>query len=283
MKFLCSMESTSAYTVLTGSTSGIGKETARALAKKGIPLILPVRNTDKGKELKNELQSKTDLIVLPCDLGSLKSVNNCISDIKQLNVPVDRIINNAGGIWMEKSLSADGYERSFAVNHLAHFQLTKGLLSLLQKTEDPRVINLSSGAHALSKTDLSDPLFKDRKYNGMTAYADSKLYNILFTRQLYTLHGSWLFTAAVHPGVVATAFSQNNKGWVSRIFRWMGPFILSPAKGAKTSLYCALEAPRDLNGLYWTKSKPARSSKEANDPRLAEKLWEVSESLLEGS
>lgn len=268
------------YTIITGSTSGIGEATAKALAAHKVPLILPVRNIDKGEALKAELKNHSEIHVISCDLGSLKSVANCAQVIQDLNFPINRIINNAGGIWMEKNLTADGYERSFQVNHLAHFLLTSELIPLLKQSEDSRVINLSSAAHFLSRSQLDDPMFQTRPYKGMTAYADSKFYNILFTRDLFERYGDWLFTAAVHPGVVGSGFSLNNKGWVSRAFRWMRPFILKPEKGCLTTLYCASVADRKLNGLYWNKQKPSKTLPAAMDSKLSEKLRIMSENLI---
>lgn len=270
----------SPHTIITGSTSGIGQATARALAAQNIPLILPVRNIDKGEAMKKELQNRSEIHVISCDLGSLKSVASCAQVIQDLNVPVNRIINNAGGIWMDKNLTADGFERSFQVNHLAHFLLTTKLIPLLKQSEDARVINLSSAAHFISRSQLDDPMFQKRSYKGMTAYADSKFYNVLFTRDLFERYGDWLFTAAVHPGVVGSGFSLNNKGWVSRAFRWMRPFILKPEKGCLTTLHCATVAERKLNGLYWNKQKPAKPLPAAMDSKLSDTLRILSENLI---
>jgi NAD(P)-dependent dehydrogenase (short-subunit alcohol dehydrogenase family) len=269
--------------LITGATSGIGKETALGLSKKGATLVLVGRNGEKLDRTVSEIVSQTGnrlLDTLICDLTSMDSVRKLAADFRTKHQRLDVLINNAGEIVVERRTTADGYEYTLALDHLSHFLLTALLIDVIKASAPSRIINVSSSAHRLGHIDFED-LMSQRRYKAMGAYCQAKLADLLFTYELARrLSGSGVTANALHPGVVRTNFGLGIKGrW--RILLMLGkPFSISARKGAKTSIYLASSADvAQTTGKYFVKSKEKRSSKESYDESEAKRLWDESARL----
>lgn len=269
--------------VITGATSGIGEATALALARKDHAVYLLVRNVQKGEQLQQEIISQTgnqSVFVIYCDLADMKTVCAAAAELKGKLFAINTLINNAGGIVQKRQLSKDGLELTFALNHMGHFLLTQQLMPLLERGQ-ARIINLSSMAHKFGR-----PVFKnlqfEHDYSAMKAYGQAKLFNIYFTKSLAERFGAKGITAyAVHPGVVNTGFGSGLSG-AGKLLMWLArPFMISPEEGAATSIYLASEAKLSpkLNGLYFSKKQPAKTSLMADNVSARNRLWEISELL----
>jgi NAD(P)-dependent dehydrogenase (short-subunit alcohol dehydrogenase family) len=270
-------------TVITGTTSGIGEETAIALAKKDHALYLLVRNTEKGEQLKQRLIAETGnqhIFIVRCDLADMKSVKAAADELKAKLFAVNVLINNAGGIFNERELTKDGFEMTFAVNHLGPFLLTMLLMPLLEKGH-ARIINLSSEMHKAGKP-LFDNLQGEHSYSPMKFYGMTKLFNIYFTKSLAEKYADKGITAfAVHPGVVNTNFSAHTTGLVKVIFWLAGPFMINSEKGAETPVYLATAPKLDkLSGQYFIKKKVTKAAPVANDAEARNRLWDISLELV---
>jgi retinol dehydrogenase-12 len=271
--------------VVTGANVGIGLETARGLAQQGYRVFMAARNEAKGQAAVADVQGSVpgaQVELLKLDLASLASVRAAAAAVKAKAPQVHLLVNNAGLILSERQETEDGFESTFGINHLGHFLLT----TLLMDSFAPgvRVVNLSSEAHRMSKgLDFDDLMRSRRPYQGMPAYADSKLANILFTRSLAKRLKGGGVAHAVHPGVVRSGFAADGdvKGAFAVLVKLGGPFMLTPAKGARTSLHVATspDAATD-SGRYWARSKPKRPARAAQDDAAAEQLWSVSEALV---
>ncbi|GAB4125497.1 MAG: SDR family oxidoreductase [Raineya sp.] len=264
--------------LLTGASAGIGKETALALAQKNNVLILPVRNIGKGEEVKKEILQKNpqaQIHLYACDLASMQSIKTFAEQVKQDFDSIDVLINNAG-LWQNKfETSADSIELTWAVNHLAPFLLTNLLLNLLKKAEMARIINVSSDLHQ-GEINWQDVEFK-KNFNGLNAYKQSKLANILFTRSLAAKLKDTNITAnALMPGFIATDIFRKMPAFV----RWLIPlFAKTPKQGAETTIYLATSPEvAGISGEYFKDKKRARSSYYSKNMQAAQKLWELSES-----
>ncbi|WP_299358490.1 SDR family oxidoreductase [Mucilaginibacter sp.] len=269
-------------TVITGATSGIGEATAFELAKKGHALYLLVRNVPKGEELKKRIIIETgnkNINIINCDLSDLASVAAAANQLKEKLFNINILINNAGGMFNDFILSKDGFEMTFALNHLGHFLLTTSLMPLLEKGH-ARIINVSSDMHKMGKPDF-DSLQNPEKYSAMKAYGNSKLFNIYFTKSIAEKYGDKGVTAyALHPGIVKTNFNSKLKGFLKVFFSLATPFMIAPEKGAETSIYLAT-APKleTKNGLYFYKRKVTKTAPVANYVNARNQLWELSEEL----
>jgi NAD(P)-dependent dehydrogenase (short-subunit alcohol dehydrogenase family) len=273
--------------VVTGATSGIGRETARALARHGARVLLAVRNTDAGAELAGDMDGRAD--VVPLDLASFASVRACAERIQE---PVDLLVNNAGVMTPpRRRLTDDGFELQFQTNHLGHFLLTALLLPRLLQTSAPRVTTVSSIAHRNADRQVLDGNLTGT-YNPQTAYGNSKLANLLFALELQRRSessGSALTSTAAHPGVTATNLVASPDGLgsipllgtLSRPFTRL--FFANATAGAESTLYAATVAePGSYTGptsLRETRGPvgPAALSPLARDADLAAALWRVSE------
>jgi NAD(P)-dependent dehydrogenase (short-subunit alcohol dehydrogenase family) len=269
-------------TVITGPTSGIGKVTAQELAKKDHALYLLVRNTEKGEELRKELTAQTGnqaIHVIRCNLADLQSVREAADELKAKLFNINVLINNAGGAFHERTLSKDGFELTFAVNHLGHFLLTESLMPLLQKGH-ARIINVASEAHRSAKPNFDD-LQMEKSYTGLKAYGIAKLFNIYFTKSLAEKYRQTGITAyALHPGVVLTNIWDGATGFLKVIIWLMKPFMISPEKGAETTIYLATQPKLEQkSGLYFKKCKVAKTAPNADNAAARNRLWEISEKL----
>ncbi|TSD67151.1 SDR family oxidoreductase [Inquilinus sp. KBS0705] len=272
-------------TVITGATSGIGKETALALAQKGHAIYLLVRNTAKGEELKAYIIEHTknkSIYVVECDLADLKSVQTAAELLKGSLLAINVLINNAGGIFTNYEESKDGFEMTFAVNHLGHFLLVQNLLPVLERGQT-RIINVSSDAHKIGKPNFKDLKWKNRAYSAFTAYGTAKLFNIFFTRSLAIKYGPKGVTSfALHPGLVNTGFGAQLVGMGKMLMWLMRPFMISAEEGAKTTVYLATAGRVDAkSGKYFKNREVKGTSAAAASEDGRNKLWELSMSLVE--
>jgi retinol dehydrogenase-12 len=269
---------------ITGATDGIGKAAAHALALQGAQLLIHGRDPDKGARAVAELiaHSRNPAIeFLPADFSSLADVRGLAAAVMQRTPHIDVLINNAGGMFVNHSVSQDGYELTFAVNHLAPFLLTQLLLDTLRCASQARIVTTASHAHRGATLVFADQQ-GTRKYSAMGAYGRSKLANILFTRALARrLEGSAVTATCLHPGFVRTSIARDLGAIPRGLFRLMAPFIRSPQQGAQTLVYLATSADvQGASGGYYVDCKLTQPSAAAQDDRAADHLWQVSAQLL---
>jgi NAD(P)-dependent dehydrogenase (short-subunit alcohol dehydrogenase family) len=274
--------------VITGSNTGIGKETAAGLADMGATTVLACRNVAKASEAQAEIKERTgndDVHVVALDLSDFASVHRAADEVLDRWDRLDVLVNNAGGIWTERQETKQGFEQTFGVNHLGPFLFTELLLDRLKASAPSRIVNLSSVGHHMAMRGMRfDNLQSTRRYAAMEAYGRSKLANILFTRELAKrLEGTGVTVNACHPGPVRSGFGMDGdmKGIMGLGNRMIRPFEISAASGAKTSIYLA--ASSDVEGKtggYYVRCKPGHMSKKARRDDEARKLWEVSEQLI---
>lgn len=262
--------------LITGATSGIGKETAIGLAKLGATIVFTTRDIQRGQSTKDEIikeSNNSSVDFLYCDLASFDSIRKFCDEFKGKYNQLHVLINNAG-IWNYKMLeSNDGIEETFAVNYLAPFLMTNLLLDLLKKSSPSRIISLSSALH-IGTIKFDDIEFK-KSFSGRAAYSQSKLAIILFTKLLAKkLEGTGVAVNCVHPGFISTNLARD-AGFISRtLFKIFGK---NPKKGAETSIYVASSPDvENITGEYFYNKKVAQSSAESNDMETAKKLWDVS-------
>ncbi len=266
--------------LITGATSGIGKETSRGLAKLGATIVFTTRDDIKGEKTKKELIKSTqnkNINMLKCDLASFESIKNCCKEFKSKYDRLHVLINNAG-VWdFKRRLSKDGIENIFATNYLAPFLMTNLLLDILKKSNPSRIINITSGMH-YGTINFDDIEFK-QNFSGAKAYRQSKLGVILFTRFLAKkLEGTGVTVNVVHPGMNKTDLGRDAGGFSKMIFKMMGK---DPKIGAETSIYLASSPDvENITGEYWAKKEIKKSSKESYDMDLAKKLWDVSKQYV---
>ncbi len=268
--------------IVTGSNTGIGKETARGLAQRGATVILACRDVAKAGAARDDIAATTgrnDVEVEALDLGSAASIRAFAARFKAKHARLDILVNNAG-VWLtSRAVTAEGFESTFGVNHLGTFLLTQELLPLLKSSAPSRVVVLSSTLHYQGKMAWDDLQCERRSFSGPRAYNQSKLANVLFTKALARrLEGTGVTVNAVHPGVVATELSRNYPKLLVKIFNL---FLLTPEKGAACSLHVAT-APElsKVTGEYFEKSKIKLAAKAALDEAAQERLWKLSETLL---
>lgn len=271
--------------LITGATNGIGKEAAKSLARMGAHVVIVGRSREKTQAVLNEIKSSGGSVdMLLADLSSLDEVRRLATEFKSKYSRLDVLINNAGAFFTSRQESVDGYEMTFALNHLAYFLLTNLLLDVLKDSAPARIVNVSSDAHRGGKLNFDD-LQNKANYGrgGFAVYSQSKLANVLFTYELARrLTGTQVTTNALHPGFVATGFGHNNGGLVSLMLSVMQRFVaISEEQGAQTIIYLASSPEVEgVTGQYFDKSKSVRSSNESYDEAAARRLWEASEQLV---
>jgi len=269
--------------LVTGASGGIGQATALSLAAMGAHLAITGRDRGRTEDAAREIRAAGGgpVDVFVADLSAQSQVRRLAAEVLQRLSRIDVLVNNVGGYWNTRHLTADGLERTFALNHLASFLLTNLLLGRLTHSTPARVVTVSSNAQALGRIDFED-LQAERSYSGARAYNQSKLANVLFTYELARrLECTGVTANALHPGVVRTAFGAEDPGGVQRLFvPFMRPFMKAPAQGAATSVHLA-SAPglEQVTGRYFTARKPRRSSKRSYDQAAAARLWQVSADL----
>lgn len=267
--------------LITGASSGIGKVTARELARLGAEVIMVCRNQKKAEAAQREIIEKTGnaaVSLILADLALMEDVRQAANQINAQWPKLDILINNAGMMPGRRRLTTEGLEVSWATNYLSAFLLTNLLTDKLLAAENARVINVSSEAHRLGHLNFQD-LHSPKRYSAVTAYADSKLANILFTYELARrLELTNITVNCLHPGVVATNFAREDAGSYKYLFLLGRPFMTSPEKGARTTVYLAA-APQGekVTGAYFKNLKTVRSSNQTYSPTLARRLWVLSE------
>ncbi len=269
--------------MITGASSGIGRETATALAQLGAKLFLVCRDRARGAETAAEIRSKTgsqDITVLLADLSSQQSIRQLAAEFLKTGEPLHVLVNNAGVVNLTRTLTVDGFEMVFALNHLAYFLLTNLLLDRLGTSAPARIINVASHAHRWAAVDF-DNLQGERSFRAMRIYGQSKSANILFTYELARrLQGTGVTANCLHPGAVATGLGKNNGAWARTIIGILRPFFRTPAQGARTSIYLASSPDvTATTGKYFVDCRPARSSNASYDEAAARRLWKISAEL----
>lgn len=266
--------------MITGATSGIGRETALALARLGAQLVLICRDRERGEATVAAIRHETgnkEISLLLADLAAQQSIRRMADEFLASGRPLHLLINNAGLVNVSRTLTADGIETVFAVNHLAYFLLTNLLLERLQASAPARIINVASEAHRLSALNFDD-LQALRRYRFMRVYGQSKLANILFTYELARrLEGTQITVNCLHPGAVATGLGKNNGAWAKVMIVLLRPFFRTPAAGAATSIYLAASPEVEgVSGGYFRNCRQTRSSGASYDAAAARRLWTIS-------
>lgn len=273
--------------LITGSTSGIGKATALSLAAKGTIVIIVGRDESKGEAVVGEIKTKMhndNIFFEECDLADQSSINDFAYRINKNYPKIDLLINNAGCFTEKIQYTNDGIEAQFGVNHIAHFLLTYLLMPSLNKSKAARIINVSSDAHYRGTINFAD-LYFQQKYSAMKAYAQSKLANVLFTyeldRKLKANNNNNITVNALHPGEIKTRLvEKNNNKLLGVAWKLAKPLMQSVEKGAQTSVFLATNKQMEgISGQYWSKMKLKKSSKESYDKQVADRLWTVSRVL----
>ena len=270
--------------LITGATSGIGKVTALELARMGATVVISGRNPQRCADTVAFIRTATGNAAveqLVADLSSQAEIRRMAAEFKQRFPRLDVLVNNAGGFFMKREITVDGFEMTWALNHLSYFLLTHLLLDTLKASAPARIVNVSSDAHQGGRINFQD-LQGERNYRGWFAYAQSKLANILFTYELaHKLDGSSITVNALHPGFVASGFAKNNGSLVRLGISILGLFALTPEQGAQTSVYLASSPEVEgVTGKYYMKCKPANSSPASYDMDTARQLWDVSEKMV---
>jgi len=273
--------------IITGSNTGIGKETARVIAKQGGHVIIAARDQKKSEEAKKEIilqhkDAKIDIISL--DLGDSTSIDKFVTEFEKLNLPLNLLINNAGVMMTPERKTKDGFEYQNGINHLGHFRLTLKLLPIMIKTEgQKRIVNLSSSAHTFQKTKIDFDNYhftKEGSYSPVSSYAQSKLSNILFTKELQKKlqkdYKDQFLVVAVHPGVIQTELGRDLPGYQQLLLTLAYPFTKSIPQGAATTIFASVT--KDLKGgEYCCDCAPYPPTEFALDEVEQDKLWKFSE------
>ena len=273
--------------LITGANQGIGKASAVALGAMGAKLLLVCRSEEKGKAAIVDIEKAgaKDVELIVGDMSSQKDIRRVASDVLRKVDKLDVLLNNAGLLVPQRRTTVDGIEETFALNHLGYFLLTKLLRELLEKSGPARIVSVSSDAHRNGKMNLDDLQFERTKYSAISAYAQSKLANILFTKELARrLSGTKVTANCLHPGVIASGFGHTYGGIFSFILKLGRPFLASTEDGAKTQVHlCSSPEVEGITGEYWDKCKIARPTRAALSEGDAKRLWEISEDLVAGS
>ena len=271
--------------LITGATDGIGKETAIGMAKNGYNLILIGRNEEKGKKVCDEIRkiaNSIDIDFFKADLILMKEVSRVADEVCQKYNQIDVLINNVGAYFAFRDVTEEGFERTFALNHLGYFLMTKKLLPLVEKSDYKRIVNVSSSAHYGVSFEF-DNLNGEKKYRGFKAYQKSKLANVMFTYELAKKVKDRGITAnCLHPGFVASKFGNNNNLlWRGIIGFAKALTAINVKKGAKNSIHLACsDDVKDISGRFFSNCKVKKGSGKAKNEEHNEKLWEISENAV---
>ncbi len=263
--------------LVTGATGGIGLVTARELARAGAQVHIVGRNANKTARVAAQIGAASTFLA---DLAELAQVRRAAAEFRERVGRLDVLVNNAGAWYAQRQDTAEGLERTWALNHLAPFLLTRELLPLLRRSADGRVVTVASDAHRYGRIRFADPEFR-RGYRGWAAYSQSKLANILFARELARREPA-IRSNSLHPGLVRSGFAHNNGGGVSRLWSLIDRFGLTPEEGARTSLRLAADPSLQVSGQYFRAQKQARPARQARDDAAARRLWALSEAYVEG-
>jgi len=271
--------------LITGGTGGIGKATAIGLARLGARVGITGRDVTRTGQVAADIRAASgnpEVDAFAADMSSQAEVRRLAVAVLETYPRLDVLINNVGGFWAHRHPTADGLERTFALNHLAPFLLTNLLLDRLKASAPARVVTVSSGAQSAGRIDFDD-LQSARNYSGQRAYSQSKLANIMFTNELARrLEGTGVTATSLHPGVVRTNFGAEDQAW---FFTFIGhvvrPFLKTPAQGAQTSIFLASSPDVDgVTGQFFANGKPKTANKVAYDRAMMARLWQTSADLV---
>ena len=272
--------------LITGATDGIGKEAAIELAKKGCNLILIGRNKEKGDKVVEQIRkiadSYVDIDYFTADLMLMKEVSRVADEVSRKYPKIDILLNNVGAYFAFRGVTEEGFERTFALNHLGYFLMTKKLLPLIEKSNYKRIVNVSSSAHYGIDFEF-DNLNGEKKYSGFDIYKKSKLANVMFTYELAKRVKDKGITAnCLHPGFVSTNFGKNNNFlWrnVIRVAMWLT--AINVKDGAKTSIHLACsDEVKDITGRFFANCQVKKGSSKAKNDEHNRKLWDISEDYV---
>ncbi len=272
------------YVLVTGGTGGIGKATAAGLAALGARVGITGRDQGRAAAAAADIRAATGnhaVDIFAADMSSQAEVRRLAAQVLRTYPRLDVLVNNAGGFWARRHVTADGLEHTFALNHLAPFLLTSLLLHRLTASAPARIVTVSSGAHAQGRLDFND-LQGERNYSGQQAYSQSKLANVMFTYQLARrLEGTGVTATAAHPGVVATSFgAEDHPAHLGIMIRVARPLMKTPSQGALTPVYLASSPEAEgVTGQYFAHRKPKTSSKASYDTAAQARLWQASAAL----
>jgi NAD(P)-dependent dehydrogenase (short-subunit alcohol dehydrogenase family) len=272
--------------VVTGGTNGIGLITARQLAAMGAHVVIVSRSKERCEAVAAEIKKSTgnpNIEYIASDLSVMADVRQAAFEFNKKHTRLDMLVNNAGAIFFSRQVSADGFEMTFALNHLNYFLLTHLLLDTLKASAPSRIINVSSDAHQGAMINFDD-LMGEKSYSGFGAYGASKLANIMFTYELAErLSGTHVTANALHPGFVATGFAKNNGPLFNFGMAITGLFARKPEKGAETSVYLASSPDVEgATGKYFSDCRETASSKVSYHKKDQARLWETSMDLIAG-
>lgn len=266
--------------LVTGASKGIGYATACRLARNGARVLVHARNRDSGERALDGLRREVpggqfDLVV--ADVGTMAGTRQLAAAVLEKAPRLDILINNVGAMYSDRTLTPDGWETTFAVNHLSIFLLTNLLLDRMRQSAPARIITIASEAHRGAVIDFDDPGLSGR-YSAMAALSQSKLANILFTRALARrLTASGVQAYCLHPGHVRTDFTRDLRGWLRVFVAIIRIRFLSTGEGARTGLHLAMAPlPPEANGGYFENCTRKEPSSHACDDAVAERLWELS-------
>uniref|UniRef100_A0A3Q3MS71 Si:dkey-23o4.6 n=1 Tax=Mastacembelus armatus TaxID=205130 RepID=A0A3Q3MS71_9TELE len=285
----CSARLDGKTVLITGANTGIGKETSRELARRGARVVMACRDLTRAERAAEEIRRSTgngNVVIRHLDLASIYSVRQFAKDFMDSEDRLDVLINNAGVMMCPRWLTEDGFETQLAVNHLGHFLLTNLLLPKLKSSAPSRVVTVSSMAHRGGRIDFDDLFFSRKPYSSLESYQQSKLANVLFSRELARrLRGSGVSSFCLHPGVIWTELGRHVHGRFPLMRVLMSvPYLLflkTPSQGCQTSVYCAVTPGLDSqSGRYFSDCAEKEPAAEGQDDVVARKLWEESARLV---
>jgi len=271
--------------IVTGSNSGIGKETALALLEMDATVIMVVRNQEKGQKVLDEIITQTgnhSVSLMLCDMSSMASIRSFAKEFRKKYDRLDVLVNNAGAQFSRLEVSPEGFERTFMVDYLAPFLLTYELLDSLKASAPSRIVNVSSGLAKNGKINFDD-LQSLKDYKGMQVYSNAKLMLMMFTYELSRrLEGTGVTANVLMPGFVATNLGKNSGSLLSSImFRMVRPMQINAKKGAETSVYLAsFDELRDVSGKCFSKKKEVVTCPASYDESMQKRLWNETLALL---
>ncbi len=271
--------------LVTGATSGIGLETCVELAKLGATVVMVGRNPEKTQRAVADIKARSGTSPagsLICDFASQVSIRKLASEYRSRYDRLDVLVNNAGGVQKNRTVTEDGVEATLAVNHLGYFLLSNLLLDLLKKSAPSRIVTVASIAHRSGTLDFDNLGFEHGGYGIMRAYSRSKLCNVLFASELARrLDGAGVTSNSLHPGGVNTNIWSDAPAYVKPLVFLLKPFMLSPKEGARTIVQLSADpALEGITGRYFEKMRPVAPAPRAQDEALARRLWDVSLRLV---
>jgi len=271
--------------LVTGGTGGIGRATAIGLASMGARVGITGRDTWRAQRAAAEIASQSGNGVVDIFVGDMSSqaeVRRLASEVLAAYSRLDVLVNNVGGFWSHRHVTADGLEHTFALNHLAPMLLTSLLLERLIASAPARVVTVSSGAQGAGKIQFED-LMGEQKYSGQRAYSQSKLANVMFTYELARrLAGTGVTATALHPGVTRTGFGKEDAApGMAPIVALLRPFMRGPERGADTAVYLASSPDVEgVTGKFFANRKSRKSHASSYDPLITAQLWQISAKLV---